>query len=99
MFVERPALRVEQRLVNRPIWNSSGRFDVTFAIDVFNDGGLRSILSGNHDSIVAFARSRNRHRQDAFGWTRVAFQSQLTHNGIALCQIGLNLPTRDQDPY
>ena len=40
VFVEQPALRVEQRLVNRPIWNSSGRFDVTFAIDVFNDGDV-----------------------------------------------------------
>ncbi len=44
-FVEQPALRVEQRLLRRPEWNSTGRFDVTFGIDVINDGDveLRSV--------------------------------------------------------
>ena len=40
VFVETPALRVEQRLVRRPVWNANGRFDVTFAIDVINDGDV-----------------------------------------------------------
>ncbi len=44
-FVEQPALRVEQTLLRRPEWNSTGRFDVTFGIDVINDGDveLRSV--------------------------------------------------------
>jgi hypothetical protein len=45
VFVEQPALRVDQRLLSRPVWNQSGRFDVSFAIDVINDGDveLRSL--------------------------------------------------------
>jgi len=39
-FVEQPALRVSQRLLNRPAWNSSGTFDVSFAIDVVNEGDV-----------------------------------------------------------
>ena len=39
-FVEQPALRVEQRLLERPVWNQGGRFDVSFAIDVINDGDV-----------------------------------------------------------
>ena len=44
-FVEQPALRVNQRLLSRPEWNGSGTFDVSFAIDVTNDGDveLRSL--------------------------------------------------------
>lgn len=44
-FVEQPALRVSQRLLKRPAWNSSGTFDVSFAIEVVNDGDveLRSV--------------------------------------------------------
>lgn len=44
-FVEQPALRVSQRLLKRPAWNGSGTFDVSFAIDVVNDGDveLRSL--------------------------------------------------------
>ena len=44
-FVEQPALRVSQRLLQRPAWNGSGTFDVSFAIDVVNDGDveLRSL--------------------------------------------------------
>ncbi len=44
-FVERPALRVSQRLLSRPAWNNSGTFDVSFAIEVVNDGDveLRSL--------------------------------------------------------
>lgn len=38
-FVERPALRVEQNLQGRPVWNGD-RFEVTFAIDVINDGDV-----------------------------------------------------------
>ena len=38
-FVEQPALRVEQRLANRPVWNGD-RFEVTFAIEVINDGDV-----------------------------------------------------------
>ena len=40
VFVEQPALRVEQRLLRRPEWNVTGRFDVTFGIDVINDGDV-----------------------------------------------------------
>ena len=40
VFVEQPVLRVEQRLLRRPEWNATGRFDVTFAIDVINDGDV-----------------------------------------------------------
>ena len=40
VFVEQPALRVEQRLLRRPEWNITGRFDVTFEIDVINDGDV-----------------------------------------------------------
>ena len=39
-FIEQPALRVEQRLLQRPEWNTTGRFDVSFAIDVINDGDV-----------------------------------------------------------
>ncbi len=39
-FVEQPALRVSQRLLSRPAWNSSGTFDVSFAIEVVNDGDI-----------------------------------------------------------
>lgn len=39
-FVEQPALRVTQRLLSRPAWNSSGTFDVSFAIEVVNDGDI-----------------------------------------------------------
>ena len=44
-FVEQPALRVSQRLLQRPVWNDTGSFDVSFAIDVVNDGDveLRSL--------------------------------------------------------
>ena len=38
-FVEQPALRVEQQLANRPLWTGS-RFEVTFAIEVINDGDV-----------------------------------------------------------
>lgn len=39
-FVEQPALRVEQQLLQRPEWNPTGRFDVTFGIEVINDGDV-----------------------------------------------------------
>ena len=39
-FVEQPALRVSQRLLSRPAWNESGTFDVSFAIDIVNDGDI-----------------------------------------------------------
>ncbi len=38
-FVEQPALRVEQQLAARPVWTGS-RFEVTFAIEVINDGDV-----------------------------------------------------------
>ena len=38
-FVEQPALRVEQNLLNRPVWTGN-RFEVTFAIEVINDGDV-----------------------------------------------------------
>ena len=40
VFVEQPALRVSQRLLKRPAWNGTGTFDVSFAIDVVNDGDI-----------------------------------------------------------
>ena len=40
VFVEQPALLVEQRLNRRPEWNTTGSFDVTFGIDVTNDGDV-----------------------------------------------------------
>ena len=66
-FVEQPALRVEQHLDGRPIWDGN-RFDVTFAIELINDGDvelrgvqvredLQSALGANSQIIVSDIRS------------------------------------------
>ncbi len=39
-FVEDPALRIEQELLGRPVWNTDGTFDVSFSIDLINDGDV-----------------------------------------------------------
>ncbi|MDW3176622.1 MAG: hypothetical protein R8J94_04450 [Acidimicrobiia bacterium] len=39
-FIEDPALRIEQELLGRPVWNSDGTFDVSFSIDLINDGDV-----------------------------------------------------------
>lgn len=40
VFVESPALRIEQELRGRPVWNGSGSFTVDFVIEVVNDGDV-----------------------------------------------------------
>lgn len=39
-FVESPALRIEQELLGRPVWNADGTFDVSFSIELINDGDV-----------------------------------------------------------
>ncbi len=39
-FVESPALRIEQELLGRPVWNTDGTFDVSFSIELINDGDV-----------------------------------------------------------
>lgn len=39
-FVESPALRIEQELLGRPVWNPDGTFDVSFSIELINDGDV-----------------------------------------------------------
>lgn len=59
-FVENPALRVEQTLLGRPVWNPTGTFDVSFAIDVINDGDveLRNVQV-NQDLLRALGPDAN----------------------------------------
>ncbi len=55
VFVEQPALIVEQRLLQRPEWSPSGRFDVSLAVDVTNDGDIElRNLQVKEDLLSAF---------------------------------------------